>query len=265
MRGVKMKQSNKTYTETIERTEFSDEMNQSYVDYAMSVIIGRALPDARDGLKPVQRRVLYDMADLHTFSNMPTKKSARIVGDTMGKYHPHGDSSIYDSLVVMAQDFKKRMPLVYGQGNFGSIEGDGAAAQRYTEVRLTKFAEEVILKELDKTVPYMKNYDGTETEPEVLPAKLPLLLLNGADGIAVGMATSIPSHNIVELCDLCNSYISHPEMTTKEMLSILKGPDFSTGGIIANKKDLESIYETGTGKLKIRGKWTSGLPLAACC
>lgn len=253
MRGVKMKQSNKTYTETIERTEFSDEMNRSYVDYAMSVIIGRALPDARDGLKPVQRRVLYDMADLHTFSNMPTKKSARIVGDTMGKYHPHGDSSIYDSLVVMAQDFKKRMPLVYGQGNFGSIEGDGAAAQRYTEVRLTKFAEEVILKELDKTVPYMKNYDGTETEPEVLPAKLPLLLLNGADGIAVGMATSIPSHNIVELCDLCNSYISHPEMTTKEMLSILKGPDFSTGGIIANKKDLESIYETGTGKLKIRG------------
>lgn len=133
-----MKQSNKTYTETIERTEFSDEMNRSYVDYAMSVIIGRALPDARDGLKPVQRRVLYDMADLHTFSNMPTKKSARIVGDTMGKYHPHGDSSIYDSLVVMAQDFKKRMPLVYGQGNFGSIEGDGAAAQRYTEVRLTK-------------------------------------------------------------------------------------------------------------------------------
>ena len=253
MRGVKMKQSNKTYTETIERTEFSDEMNRSYVDYAMSVIIGRALPDARDGLKPVQRRVLYDMADLHTFSNMPTKKSARIVGDTMGKYHPHGDSSIYDSLVVMAQDFKKRMPLVYGQGNFGSIEGDGAAAQRYTEVRLTKFAEEAILKELDKTVPYMKNYDGTETEPEVLPAKLPLLLLNGADGIAVGMATSIPSHNIVELCDLCNSYISHPEMTTKEMLSILKGPDFSTGGIIANKKDLESIYETGTGKLKIRG------------
>jgi DNA gyrase subunit A len=253
MRGVKMKQSNKTYTEMIERTEFSDEMNRSYVDYAMSVIIGRALPDARDGLKPVQRRVLYDMADLHTFSYMPTKKSARIVGDTMGKYHPHGDSSIYDSLVVMAQDFKKRMPLVYGQGNFGSIEGDGAAAQRYTEVRLTKFAEEAILKELDKTVPYVKNYDGTETEPEVLPAKLPLLLLNGADGIAVGMATSIPSHNIVELCDLCDAYICHPEMTTKEMLAILKGPDFSTGGIIANKKELESIYETGTGKLKIRG------------
>ncbi len=248
-----MKQSNKTYTEMIERTEFSDEMNRSYVDYAMSVIIGRALPDARDGLKPVQRRVLYDMADLHTFSYMPTKKSARIVGDTMGKYHPHGDSSIYDSLVVMAQDFKKRMPLVYGQGNFGSIEGDGAAAQRYTEVRLTKFAEEAILKELDKTVPYVKNYDGTETEPEVLPAKLPLLLLNGADGIAVGMATSIPSHNIVELCDLCDAYICHPEMTTKEMLAILKGPDFSTGGIIANKKELESIYETGTGKLKIRG------------
>lgn len=253
MRGVKMKQSNKTYTEMIERTEFSDEMNRSYVDYAMSVIIGRALPDARDGLKPVQRRVLYDMADLHTFSYMPTKKSARIVGDTMGKYHPHGDSSIYDSLVVMAQDFKKRMPLVYGQGNFGSIEGDGAAAQRYTEVRLTKFAEEAILKELDKTVPYVKNYDGTETEPEVLPAKLPLLLLNGADGIAVGMATSIPSHNIVELCDLCDAYICHPEMTTKEMLAILKGPDFSTGGIIANKKELESIYATGTGKLKIRG------------
>ena len=253
MRGVKMKQSNKTYTEMIERTEFSDEMNRSYVDYAMSVIIGRALPDARDGLKPVQRRVLYDMADLHTFSYMPTKKSARIVGDTMGKYHQHGDSSIYDSLVVMAQDFKKRMPLVYGQGNFGSIEGDGAAAQRYTEVRLTKFAEEAILKELDKTVPYVKNYDGTETEPEVLPAKLPLLLLNGADGIAVGMATSIPSHNIVELCDLCDAYICHPEMTTKEMLAILKGPDFSTGGIIANKKELESIYETGTGKLKIRG------------
>lgn len=248
-----MKPKDKTYIETIEKTEFSDEMKRSYIDYSMSVIVGRALPDARDGLKPVQRRVLYDMADLHTLSNMPTKKSARIVGDTMGKYHPHGDSSIYESLVVMAQDFKKRIPLVYGQGNFGSIEGDSAAAQRYTEVRLTKFAEDVLLKELDKTVPFINNYDGTETEPEVLPAKLPLLLLNGADGIAVGMATSIPSHNIVEVCDLCNSYIENPNLTTKEMLSILKGPDFSTGGIIANKKELESIYETGTGKLKIRG------------
>lgn len=252
-RGVEMKSTNKIYTETIERTEFSDEMNRSYVDYAMSVIIGRALPDARDGLKPVQRRVLYDMADLHTFSNMPTKKSARIVGDTMGKYHPHGDSSIYESLVVMTQDFKKRMPLVFGQGNFGSIEGDGAAAQRYTEVRLTKFTEDVLLKGLDKTVPFTKNYDGTETEPEVLPARLPLILLNGADGIAVGMATSIPSHNLVELCDLCNAYVDNPDMTTKEMLFFLKGPDFSTGGIIANKSDLESIYETGVGKLKIRG------------
>lgn len=243
----------KEVTEQITNVDFSDELTKSYIDYAMSVITARALPDVRDGLKPVQRRILYDMEKLNVTNDKPTKKCARIVGDTMGKYHPHGDGSIYETLVVMSQEFKKRMPLVFGQGNFGSIEGDGAAAQRYTEARLTKFTEDILLKDLDKTVLFQQNYDGTEIEPEVLPAKLPLLLLNGSDGIAVGMATSIPSHNIVELCDLCSAYISNPKMTIKEMLAIMEGPDFSTGGMIANKDDLLQIYETGSGKLRVRG------------
>ena len=240
--------------EKILKTEYSEEMQRSYMNYSMSVITARAIPDARDGLKPVQRRVLYDMSELRLGHDKPHRKSARIVGDTMGKYHPHGDSSIYETLVVMSQDFKKGMPLVDGHGNFGSIEGDGAAAMRYTEARLQKFAEEVYLKDLDKTVPFVPNYDETEKEPEVLPVRVPNLLINGAEGIAVGMSTSIPPHNLGEVADAVTAYIDHPEITAAELMEYMPGPDFPTGGIIANKKDLLSIYETGTGKLKLRGK-----------
>ncbi|MDO4268214.1 MAG: DNA topoisomerase (ATP-hydrolyzing) [Eubacteriales bacterium] len=240
--------------EKILRTEFSEEMQRSYLNYSMSVITARAIPDARDGLKPVQRRVLYDMSELKLGHDKPHRKSARIVGDTMGKYHPHGDSSIYDTLVVLSQDFKKGMALVDGHGNFGSIEGDGAAAMRYTEARLQKFAEEVYLKDLDKTVNFVSNYDETEKEPEVLPVRVPNLLINGSEGIAVGMSTSIPPHNLGEVVDLVQAYIDNPQMTTEEMMQYLPGPDFPTGGIIANKKELAEIYETGTGKIKLRGK-----------
>ena len=240
--------------EKILTTEFSEEMQRSYLNYSMSVITARAIPDARDGLKPVQRRVLYDMSELKLGHDKPHRKSARIVGDTMGKYHPHGDSSIYDTLVVLSQDFKKGMALVDGHGNFGSIEGDGAAAMRYTEARLQKFAEEVYLKDLDKTVRFVSNYDESEKEPEVLPVRVPNLLINGSEGIAVGMSTSIPTHNLGEVIDLVQAYIENPEMTTQEMMEYLPGPDFPTGGIIANKKDLPEIYETGVGKIKLRGK-----------
>ena len=240
--------------EKILKTEYSEEMQRSYVNYSMSVITARAIPDARDGLKPVQRRVLYDMSELRLSHDKPHRKSARIVGDTMGKYHPHGDSSIYDTLVVMSQVFKKGMPLVDGHGNFGSIEGDGAAAMRYTEARLEKFAEEVYLKDLDKTVNFVPNYDETEKEPEVLPVRIPNLLVNGAEGIAVGMSTSIPSHNLGEVIDGVLAYIDDPEITTEELMKYIPGPDFPTGGIIANKKDLLSIYETGVGKIRLRGR-----------
>ena len=240
--------------EKILRTEYSEEMQKSYLDYSMSVITARAIPDARDGLKPVQRRVLYDMSELHLDHDKPHRKSARIVGDTMGKYHPHGDSSIYETLVVMSQDFKKGMALVDGHGNFGSIEGDGAAAMRYTEARLKKFAEEVYLKDLDKTVDFVSNYDETEKEPEVLPVRVPNLLINGAEGIAVGMSTSIPPHNLGEVADAVKAYIDNRLMTVEDLMEYLPGPDFPTGGIIANKKDLLSIYETGTGKIRLRGK-----------
>ena len=240
--------------EKILRTEYSEEMQKSYLDYSMSVITARAIPDARDGLKPVQRRVLYDMSELRIFSDRPHRKSARIVGDTMGKYHPHGDSSIYETLVVLSQDFKKGMPLIDGHGNFGSIEGDGAAAMRYTEAKLAKFAEEVYLKDLDKTVEFISNYDETEKEPAVLPVRVPNLLINGAEGIAVGMSTSIPTHNLLEVCNTCIAYIKNRNIDTKGLLEVLHGPDFPTGGIIANKKDLFDIYETGNGKLKLRGK-----------
>ena len=240
--------------EKILRTEYSEEMQKSYLDYSMSVITARAIPDARDGLKPVQRRVLYDMSELHLDHDKPHRKSARIVGDTMGKYHPHGDRSIYETLVVMSQDFKKGMALVDGHGNFGSIEGDGAAAMRYTEARLKKFAEEVYLKDLDKTVDFVSNYDETEKEPEVLPVRVPNLLINGAEGIAVGMSTSIPPHNLGEVADAVKAYIDNRLMTVEDLMEYLPGPDFPTGGIIANKKDLLSIYETGTGKIRLRGK-----------
>ncbi|MCI8510691.1 MAG: DNA topoisomerase 4 subunit A [Lachnospiraceae bacterium] len=240
--------------ERILTTEYSEEMQKSYLDYSMSVITARAIPDARDGLKPVQRRVLYDMSELHLEHDKPHRKSARIVGDTMGKYHPHGDSSIYETLVVLSQDFKKGMALVDGHGNFGSIEGDGAAAMRYTEARLKKFAEEVYLKDLDKTVEFVSNYDETETEPEVLPVRIPNLLVNGAEGIAVGMSTSIPPHNLGEVIDAVKAYIDNRLMTVEELMQYLPGPDFPTGGIIANKSELLSIYETGVGKIKVRGR-----------
>ncbi|GLC82071.1 DNA gyrase/topoisomerase IV subunit A [Lacrimispora brassicae] len=240
--------------EKIIKTEYSEEMQKSYMNYSMSVITARAIPDARDGLKPVQRRVLYDMSELRLNHDKPHRKSARIVGDTMGKYHPHGDSSIYETLVVMSQIFKKGMPLVNGHGNFGSIEGDGAAAMRYTEARLEKFAEEVYLRDLDKTVDFVPNYDETEKEPEVLPVRVPNLLINGAEGIAVGMSTSIPAHNLGEVIDAVQAYIDNPDISSRELMEYLPGPDFPTGGIIANKSDLPSIYETGAGKIKLRGK-----------
>ena len=240
---------------SIIRTEYSELMQKSYIDYAMSVIIARALPDVRDGLKSVQRRTLYDMYELGIRYDKPYRKSARIVGDTMGKYHPHGDSSIYEALVVMAQDFKKGLPLVDGHGNFGSIEGDGAAAMRYTEARLQKVTQEAYLADLDKdVVDFIPNFDETEKEPVVLPVKVPNLLINGAEGIAVGMATSIPPHNFGEVIDGVIAYMKNPDITTAEMMQYIKGPDFPTGGIIANKDDLPAIYESGVGKIKIRGK-----------
>lgn len=241
--------------EQIIRTEYSDLMQKSYIDYAMSVIIARALPDVRDGLKPVQRRTLYDMYELGIRYDRPYRKCARIVGDTMGKYHPHGDSSIYDALVVMSQDFKKGMPLVDGHGNFGSIEGDGAAAMRYTEARLQKVTQETFLADLDKdVVDFVPNFDETEKEPSVLPVRLPNLLVNGSDGIAVGMATSIPPHNLGEVIDAAKAYLKNPEISTEKLLELMPGPDFPTGGIVVNKDELPAIYESGTGKIKIRGR-----------
>ena len=237
------------------KTEYSEEMQKSFIDYAMSVIIARALPDVRDGLKPVQRRTLYDMYELGIRYDRPYRKSARIVGDTMGKYHPHGDSSIYDALVVMTQDFKKGMPLVDGHGNFGNIEGDGAAAMRYTEARLHKVTQEAFLADLDKdVVDFMPNFDETEKEPMVLPVKIPNFLVNGSEGIAVGMATSTPPHNLCEVIDATKAYMLDENITTAELMRYLKGPDFPTGGIVTNQKDLLEIYETGVGKIKIRGK-----------
>ena len=237
------------------RTEYSEIMQKSYIDYAMSVIVSRALPDVRDGLKPVQRRTLYDMYELGIRYDRPYRKCARIVGDTMGKYHPHGDSSIYEALVVMAQDFKKGQVLVDGHGNFGSIEGDGAAAMRYTEARLQQITQEVYLSDMDKdVVDFMPNFDETEKEPVVLPVRVPNLLLNGAEGIAVGMATSIPPHNLGEIVDAVKAYMKNNAITVKELMKYIKGPDFPTGGIVTNKDELLKIYETGSGKIKVRGK-----------
>ena len=241
--------------EQIIKTEYSEEMQRAFIDYAMSVIIARALPDVRDGLKPVQRRVLYDMYELGLRFDRPYRKSARIVGDTMGKYHPHGDSSIYDSLVVMAQAFKKGLPLVDGHGNFGNIEGDGAAAMRYTEARLQKITQEAFLADLDKdVVDFVPNFDETEKEPGVLPVKIPNILVNGSEGIAVGMVTSIPPHNLGEVIDAMKAYMLNEEITSRELMKYIKGPDFPTGGIVTNKDDLREIYETGTGKIRLRGK-----------
>jgi DNA gyrase subunit A len=241
--------------EKIIKTEYSEEMQRSYIDYAMSVIIARALPDVRDGLKPVQRRTLYDMYELGIRYDRPYRKSARIVGDTMGKYHPHGDSSIYDALVVMAQEFKKGLPLVDGHGNFGTIEGDGAAAMRYTEARLQKVTQEAFLGDLDKDViDFGPNFDETEKEPLVLPVRIPNFLVNGSEGIAVGMATNTPPHNLGEVIDAMKAYMLNENISTRELMKHVKGPDFPTGGIVINKDELEEIYETGSGKVRIRGK-----------
>lgn len=241
--------------EQIIKTEYSEIMQKSYIDYAMSVIVSRAIPDVRDGLKPVQRRTLYDMNELGIRYDKPYRKCARIVGDTMGKYHPHGDSSIYDALVVLAQDFKKGRTLIDGHGNFGSIEGDGAAAMRYTEARLEKITQDVYLADLDKNVvDFVSNFDETEKEPEVLPVRIPNLLVNGAEGIAVGMTTSIPPHNLSEVVDCVKAYMDNPDISTKELMKMIPGPDFPTGGIVVNKDELPEIYESGVGKIKIRGK-----------
>ncbi len=241
--------------ETIMKTEYSDVMQKSYIDYSMSVITARAVPDVRDGLKPVQRRVLYAMDQLGLNYDKPHRKSARIVGDAMGKYHPHGDSSIYETLVVMSQDFKKGMALVDGHGNFGSIEGDGAAAMRYTEARLKKFTQDVYLKDLDKdVVDFVPNFDETEKEPSVLPVRVPNILINGSEGIAVGMTTSIPTHNLCEVINAVEAYMDKETITTQELMEYMPGPDFPTGGIVINKSELADIYETGAGKIKLRGK-----------
>ena len=236
------------------QVNIEDEMRKSYLDYAMSVIVGRALPDARDGLKPVHRRILFAMHDMGLESSKSYKKSARVVGDVIGKYHPHGDSAVYDAIVRMAQDFSMRNPLVDGQGNFGSMDGDPPAAMRYTEVRMTKIAGELLADIEKETVDFSATYDGTLEEPTVLPAKVPNLLLNGSSGIAVGMATNIPPHNLVELCDGLIALIHNPEMTVEELMQIIPGPDFPTGAFIYGREGIESAYRTGRGILKMRAK-----------
>jgi DNA gyrase subunit A len=234
--------------------KIEDEMKRSYLDYAMSVIIGRALPDVRDGLKPVHRRILFAMRELKNDWNKPNKKSARIVGDVIGKYHPHGDTAVYDTIVRMAQDFSLRYPLVNGQGNFGSVDGDAAAAMRYTEVRLTRLAHEM-LEDLDKeTVDFAPNYDETLTEPCVLPAKLPNLLINGSSGIAVGMATNIPPHNLTEIIDATVALIDNADISTEELMTSLPGPDFPTSGIIHGRQGIKDAYKTGRGIIKLRAR-----------
>ncbi len=238
----------------IEQIKIEDEMQNSYLDYAMSVIVSRALPDVRDGLKPVHRRILYAMWNLGLKHTSKFLKSARVVGDVMGKYHPHGDSAIYDSLVRMAQDFSMRHPLVHGQGNFGSMDGDSAAAMRYTEAKLKAIAEE-LLSDIEKnTVNFSPNYDGSTKEPRVLPSKIPNLLLNGSMGIAVGMATNIPPHNLAEICDATAALIAKPKISVEEIAEYIKGPDFPTGGIIYNKKDITTAYATGRGGIVLRAK-----------
>jgi DNA gyrase subunit A len=228
-------------------------MKTSYINYAMSVIIGRAIPDVRDGLKPVHRRSLFAMWEMSNTSDKPTKKSARVVGDVMGKFHPHGDASIYDTIVKMAQPFSYRNMLVQGQGNFGSVDGDSAAASRYTEVRLFPYAE-ALLEDLDKdTVEFVPNYDESLKEPTVLPSKIPNLLVNGTDGIAVGMATKMPPHNLREVCAAVNLYLDNPEIPVEDLMKVMPGPDFPTGGIMMGTEGVRNIYTTGQGRVIIRG------------
>jgi len=249
-----MEESEEKTEERIQPRVIEDEMKQSYMAYSMSVIVGRALPDVRDGLKPVHRRILYAMKDMGMLHNKPFKKSARIVGEVLGKYHPHGDAAVYDSMVRMAQDFSLRYPLVQGQGNFGSVDGDSAAAMRYTEARLNQLSEE-ILQDLDKeTVKFVPNFDGSLKEPHVLPAKAPNLLINGSSGIAVGMATNIPPHNMNEICDGTIHLIDNPNAAAEDLFKIIKGPDFPTGGIIQGNKGIKSAYTTGRGKVRVHAK-----------
>lgn len=244
-------------TKTIQPVLLEEEIQKSYIDYAMSVIVGRALPDVRDGLKPVHRRLIYSMFDSGVLSHKPYKKSARIVGDCMGKFHPHGDTALYDTLVRMAQDFSLRYPLIDGQGNFGSLDGDSPAAMRYTEVRLTALAEELLKEDIDKeTVDWVLNYDGSMKEPIILPARFPNLLANGTSGIAVGMATNIPPHNLRELVDVCIYILKNPEYKLEKILEIMPGPDFPTGGIINGKEGIKEAYTTGKGTIKIQSKAT---------
>jgi len=240
------------HSKEVVNTEISEEMKKSYLDYAMSVIVSRAIPAIEDGLKPVQRRILYAMYQMGLKPGSQTKKSARIVGDVIGKYHPHGDVAIYEALVRIAQDFSLRYPLVFGQGNFGSIDGDPAAAYRYTEARLQKISME-LLQDIDKeTVKFVPNYDGSTDEPELLPGKLPALMLNGASGIAVGMATNIPPHNLTEVCDALISYIKKSDLSIEEIIEVIRGPDFPTGGSVSG--DMLELYKTGRGQLVLRGK-----------
>ena len=234
--------------------DVKDELKKSYLDYAMSVIIGRALPDARDGMKPVHRRILYAMHKLSNTYNKPYKKSARVVGEVIGKYHPHGDTAVYDAIVRMAQNFSLRYPLVEGQGNFGSIDGDSAAAMRYTEIRMQKITDQILADIEKETVSYSPNYDGTEDIPDVLPTRVPNLLINGSSGIAVGMATNIPPHNATEILDACIHILDNPSCTIEDLLKIVKGPDFPLGGIITGIDGIEQAYRTGQGKVYTRAK-----------
>ena len=240
--------------EDIHQVNISDEMEEAYLNYSMSVLIGRALPDARDGFKPVHRRVLYAMWRLGNRHDVPYKKSARVVGDVIGKYHPHGDTAVYDTIVRMAQPFSLRYPLVDGHGNFGTIDRDPAAAMRYTEVRLSRIAEEM-LTDIDRdTVDMTPNFDGTEKEPTVLPARFPQLLVNGSQGIAVGMATNIPTHNLGETIDACLYALHHPAASVDDLIRFLPAPDFPTGGIIFGLSGVRQAYRTGRGSMLIRAK-----------
>ncbi|MBI5253099.1 MAG: DNA topoisomerase 4 subunit A, partial [Euryarchaeota archaeon] len=240
--------------EIIIPVKIEEEMKKSYIDYAMSVIVGRALPDVRDGLKPVHRRILYAMQELGNTHDKPYKKSARIVGEVLGKYHPHGDVAVYDALVRMVQDFSMRCPLIDGQGNFGSVDGDAPAAMRYTEVRLARAAEEM-LADIDKnTADFVPNFDESLQEPSVLPAKLPNLLLNGSSGIAVGMATNVPPHNLGELVDAIITLIGNSDASVEELMEVIKGPDFPTGAFIFGKEGIKEAYKSGRGSIKLRAK-----------
>ena len=240
------------FAKEIISVNIEDELKQSYLSYALSVIHGRALPDIRDGLKPVHRRILYAMYDLKNFYNRPYKKSARVVGDVIGKYHPHGDSAVYDAMVRMAQDFSMRYPIVEGQGNFGSIDGDPPAAMRYTEVRMSKITDQMLGDIEKETVSFSPNYDGSEDIPDVLPTKIPNLLVNGSSGIAVGMATNIPPHNLNEVLNGCINLINNPKISIDELIKDISGPDFPTGGTIDGKGGIYEAYKTGRGIIHIR-------------